>query len=189
MVRVFLDTCCIPRINKLSNERSKSVWDAIEFFLKKEIPIYVSDRSHEDIFGEDLKKNRPEAWDRYSAFRSMGHLPTIERESGADFNELDIEIFNLFFNREDVNEDNILQNYQRLSSNDRNDYRILLDAIANTRKITYILTLNSNDFSVKKEDKINKLLEREDLKIRFLNPHNDNLEQILKTNMESGLLN
>jgi hypothetical protein len=189
MIAFCFDTGCIYREGQVAkNLDSRNSKVLVDFCHKNGYRIFTSDASMEDMFGEELNKIKPEAFERQKNMHSISiHLPTEERDSlEKALSDSQIEIFKIFFNITNIENSKIDVIFKEKSANDRQDFRILLDALASYHKIIFFVTLNSRDFTRKKEVEINRVIAPR--KIFFRNP-SENIEKEISDNFSMwGLL-
>lgn len=182
-VQIYLDTSAILRFSKLEEPDNlegpdnpvREVLVALHNLQKEGmVTIFTAQGSLIDMFGENdekiiIDRKKIAALDREKT-RMMQTLPlaTSILESNDDFDENDIELFNIMFNAK-ATKTNIYYEYSNLAENDRTDYTILRDFILDSNNISYFLTRNSKHFiNGGKKERIEEYLatDRNPLKIR-----------------------
>lgn len=165
-VQVYLDTSAIlkySQINNIDNESRIILKELYELYNNGKISLFSLQGSFSDIFGDSFEKvkklaSKIAAEDREKT--RLNHtlpLSAIERETNADFADFEIELFGIMFNM-NVGIDGIIDLYQQLEVNDRNDYDILCDVFLDSNNYSYFITSNTKEFvSSVKQEKIEAL--------------------------------
>ncbi|KAB8139476.1 hypothetical protein F9U64_00135 [Gracilibacillus oryzae] len=179
-ILVYLDTNLLPKHSTIgSNEKVNRL---TEWHLDQKITLRTTQGTLDDIFKNINDRNINPAEQRYKTVYSYTEpVAEIIFECNEDFDETHIDLFRIMFPDINVNSNNIFEVYNKLKSNDRNDYRIINSVIHDSHGYAFFLTDNKKDFiNNGKRENINKFVHNEYRKHLTIDTLNDESMDLIK---------
>jgi hypothetical protein len=191
-INVFLDTSATLKFRdiisvKSNNSKINQLLCLIELSQGNNVTIYHNDISLDEWFkntnNTDKQKNLIIAKSRmHTANFFCEPIIRVERENDTSFDTDEKELFNIMFEQNSSNQNDIYTRYTELREDDRNDFELISHAYKNSfGPYNYFITSNSRDFVNYNNSDQNgqKRIDLEtffkkhssNLKIRLLNEH------------------
>jgi hypothetical protein len=154
LIQVYLDTNGILKYCQIKDPKTserKILAEIYELFKSDKISLFTTQGSFSDIWGDNDEKITSEA-SKFAAserektrLKNTFPLATNYIETVDDFDEISIELYNIFFD-DNLDKNNIMHHYNNLDSNDRVDFLVLRDCIRDANNSSYFITQNKKDF-------------------------------------------
>jgi len=153
-IQVYLDTNGILKYSQIKNPTTperKILAEIYKLFCDDKISLFTTQGSFSDIWGDNDEQITSDASKAAASERERTRLnntfslATSHIETIADFDEISIDLFNIFF-RTQKDKNNIWQYYTSLDENNKIDFLILRDCFNDANNSSYFITQNKKDF-------------------------------------------